>query len=77
MLYVLCTYIVWIQIFIWLGQTINVFFMTANMVLSQVLTCLMISYALALIVIFSLVFEAHFGFLAFVSPTFLISVQQS
>lgn len=71
------TYIVWIQIFLWLSQTINVLCMAVNMVLSQVLSCLMISCALALIVMFSLVFEAHFGFLAFVSQTFLISVQQS
>lgn len=51
--------------------------MAVNVVLSQMLSCMMISCTLALIVMFSLVVETHFGFLAFVSQTFLISVRQS
>lgn len=60
----------------WFSKTINALCTAANVVLSQMLSCMMISCALALIVIFSLVFEAHFGFLVCVSQTFLISVRQ-
>lgn len=51
--------------------------MAVNVVLSQMLSCMMISCTLALIVMFSLVVETLFGFLAYVSQTFLISVRQS
>lgn len=44
--------------------------MAVNMVLSQMLSCMMISCALALIVMFSLVFEAHFGFSGFCFTNF-------
>lgn len=59
---VLCTYIVWLQNLLWFCQTKNVLWMAANMVLSQMPSSMMISCALALIVMFSLVFETHFGF---------------
>lgn len=50
--------------------------MAVHMVLSQMLSWMMISCALARIVMFSLVFEAHFGFLAVVSQFLLIYLRQ-
>lgn len=62
-----------------LGWTIplNVPHTSVRMVLSQMLSCAMISCPLALIVLFSLVFEAHLGFMACVSQTFPFSEWQS
>lgn len=66
-----------IRILLLFSRTMNVLCMAVNMVLSQMLSSMMISCALALIVMFSLVFEAYIGFLACVSQTFLLSVRQS
>lgn len=73
----LYTSTVCIRILLLFSRTMNVLCMAVNMVLSQMLSSMMISCALALIVMFSLVFEAHIGFLACVSQTFLLSVRQS